>query len=154
MGLMASRKWEVKDRDPAVKMSDIRALMEELENLFLKGNILCLPPAETPSGAFAEPQSETPAASRVFGFCKTATQIVHEQLTEGFQIRYRDKLHVVHSGRSSVGHVLVHAMAEIRISAQATLGRLRVEFFHGNMRRALGAFDVSLYIYRILKLYF
>ena len=69
---MASRKWEVRDRDLAVKMSDIRALMEELENLFLKGNILCLPLAETPSGAFAEPQSETLTVSRVFGFCKNS----------------------------------------------------------------------------------
>ena len=129
---MVLRKWGVRDRGLAVKMSDIRALMEELENLFLKGNILCLPLAETPSGAFAEPQSETLAASRVFGFCKTATQIVHEQLTEGFQIRYGDKLHVVHSGRASLGNVLVDAMVEMRISVQATLGRLRVELFlHG-----------------------
>ena len=86
VGLMALRKWEPKDRDPAAEMSDIRALMEELENLFLKGTVLCVAPPGPPSGALAESQSEIPAASKVFGTNKTATQIVHEQLTEGFQI--------------------------------------------------------------------
>ena len=37
VGLMALRKWDVKDRDPAVEMSDVRALMEQLDELFLKG---------------------------------------------------------------------------------------------------------------------
>ena len=90
VGLMALRKWDVKDRDPAVEMSDVRALMEELENLFLKGKILCSAPAESRSGALGKPQSEVAAASTVFGGSKTATQIVHEQLQEGFQIRYSD----------------------------------------------------------------
>ena len=77
VGLVALRIREVKDRDPAVEMSDVRGLMEELDNLFLKAKILCEARAETPSGALAEPQSEILATSRVFGSHKTATQIVH-----------------------------------------------------------------------------
>ena len=36
VGLMALRRWDVRDRDPAVEMSDIRALMAEYDNLFFE----------------------------------------------------------------------------------------------------------------------
>ena len=69
-----------------IQTAHVGALCSQaFHNLFLRGKILCLPLAGTPSGAFAEPQSETLAVSRVFGLCKTATQIVHEQLTEDFK---------------------------------------------------------------------
>ncbi len=154
VGLMALRKWEPKDRDPAAEMSDIRALMEELENLFLKGTVLCVAPPGPPSGALAESQSEIPAASKVFGTNKTATQIVHEQLTEGFQIRYGKKLHVVHTRPSHGRHVLVEAMAEMKVAVEATLDRLEAEFFRGDMRRALCAFNVSHYSSSMLRLFY
>ena len=54
VGLMALRRWDVKDRDPAKELNDIRALMEELTNLFLNGRILCAARAETPMGETAQ----------------------------------------------------------------------------------------------------
>ena len=76
VGLMTLRKWDTNDRDPAGEMSDIRAFIEELDNLFLKGHILCAIPDNAGSEVFercmhsANSQGKGSAESRTFGAFK------------------------------------------------------------------------------------
>ena len=135
VGLVALRLWDVLNSDPAKEVADVENLKSQLQHLFLEGNVLSEAPAETRGGVTA----------------RTVLQIAHEQLRGGMKVHYGDRLHVIHAG--DLKKTLIEAMAEMAVATEATLDRMDVEFWKGDLRASLRLFDLSQYTLDMLRLY-
>ena len=134
--LLTLRKWEPIDRDPSAEMRDVKKLTQQLRRSFLDGNVLCAAPAE--------PRSDARAPLR------TLTQISHEQLKSGIQVRYGHKLLVLQT--RSRRQVFVEAMSVMAVATDANIYRLNAEFCNIELRTYLDAFDVDNYKLPMLNL--